>query len=199
MSRSSIFILLILLSMSGTILIQHKRIDTIKAERDRQSSNNQVLQSEVKRWQIDSTTMAVDAKSLRLTINEMEQCRAEDISKIREMGVKIRNLEAAAKHRLEIEATMQAPVRDTVIVRESEPVSALSIKVETPHIYLDGLIEDRVFSGKIKMPITLRQAVWVEYKRYWLFWKRPTMVHQTITSDNPYAQISYSEYIKIEK
>ncbi|MFR9543940.1 MAG: DUF6549 family protein [Rikenellaceae bacterium] len=199
MSRSSLFILLALLTMSATIWIQHKRIVTIKAERDRQISNNDALQSEVQRWQIDSTTMAVDVKSLRFTVDELERYRAEDLTKIEQMGVKIKNLESAAKHQLEIEATLQAPVRDTIIIREFEPVVAQSIKVETPHISLDGLIEDSTFTGTVKMPVTLRQAVWIEYKRRWLFWKKPIAVHQTITSDNPYAQIGYSEYINIQQ
>lgn len=47
-------------------------------------------------------------------------------------------------------------------------------------------------------PVMLRQAVWVEYKGWW-FWKRVKAVHQTISSDNPYAEIRYSEYICIRK
>lgn len=199
MSRSSLIIIFALLAMGGTIWIQQKRIEVIKDERDRQISNNEVLQSEIKRWQIDSTTMAVDAKSLRFTIDELERYRAKDLTKIEQMGVMIRNLEAAAKHRLEIEAILQAPVLDTIVIREYEPVVAQSIKVETPHISLDGLIEDNTFTGTVKMPVILRQAVWIEYKRYWLFWKKPIAVHQTVTSDNPYAQIRYSEYINIQQ
>ena len=53
--------------------------------------------------------------------------------------------------------------------------------------------------GQIRIPVTLHQAVWIEYKRRWLFWKRVKAVHQTISSDNPYVEIRYSEYILLQK
>ena len=56
---------------------------------------------------IDSTTMAIDAKALRLTIDEYELFRAADAEKNRQMGVKIKNLQAAAKHQLEVTAPIK--------------------------------------------------------------------------------------------
>ena len=50
------------------------------------------LLSDIERIKVDSTTMAVDAKALRLTIDEYERFRAADAEKIRQMGVKIKNL-----------------------------------------------------------------------------------------------------------
>lgn len=54
----------------------------------------------------------------------------------------------------------------------------------TPHIRLTRLIENERLKGEIRVPVTLRQAVWVEYKGWW-FWKRAKAVHQTIVGDNP--------------
>ena len=48
------------------------------------------------------------------------------------------------------------------------------------------------------VPVTQQQAVWIEYKRRWIFWKRVKAVHLTLSSDNPYVQIEYSEYIAIQ-
>ena len=67
----------------------------------------------------------------------------------------------------------------------------------TPHIELSGIIEDERLKGSIRIPVTLNQAVWVEYRGWW-FWKRVKALHQTISSDNPYVEIKYSEYIKIK-
>ena len=63
--------------------------------------NSTALLSDVKRMRTDSATMALDAKALRLTIDEYEEFRAEDAETIRRLGVKIRNLEAAARHEVE--------------------------------------------------------------------------------------------------
>lgn len=199
MSKIRVFMMLGVLALIGTVWIQQKRITAIKAERDRQTINTNALLSEQRQWQIDSTTMATDAKSLRFTVDEMERYRAEDIAKIEAMGVKIKNLEAAAKHSLEVEVPITAPVRDTIIIRDTLPIAVKSVEMITPHLTMKGIIEDNQLKGSINLPVTLRQAVWIEYKRKCIFWKRPVAVHQTITSDNPHVKIKYSEYIKIEK
>ena len=93
---------------------------------------------------------------------------------------------------------IDAVIRDTVIVRDTVPVLRQRVEMITPHIRLAGIIEDNRLRGEIRVPVTLHQAVWVEYKGWW-FWRRVKAVHQTIASDNPYAEIRYSEYIQILK
>lgn len=81
------------------------------------------------------------------------------------MGVKIRNLEAAAKHRMEVAAPIDATIYDTIIVRDTVSVVAQRVEILTPHIKMQGIIEGGRLRGEIRVQVTLRQAVWVEYKR----------------------------------
>ena len=69
----------------------------------------------------------------------------------------------------------------------------------SPYIQLDAVIDKDSFKGNIRLPVTLQQTVWVEYKRKCLFWKKVKAIHQTISSENHYADIKYSEYIQIDK
>lgn len=183
--------------LGGIVWLQHRNTVRLKGERDRYRSNSAALLSEVRRIQADSATMALDAKALQLTLDEYRRFRAEDAETIRRLGVKIKNLEAAARHEIEVTGPIDAAVRDTVVIRDTVPVLRQKVEMITPHIRLTGIIEDNWLRGEIRVPVTLRQAVWVEYKGWW-FWKRVKAVHQTISSDNPYAEISYSEYIKIK-
>jgi hypothetical protein len=182
-----------------TVGIQQRRIVSIRQERDRYQQNSEALLSDMKQWRVDSTSMATDVKSLRLTVDEFKRYRADDLAKIKQMGVKIKNLEAAAKHYLEVNAEITAQIKDSVVIRDTVPVLVKSVSMVTPHIQLSGIIERDSLIGKIHLPVTLRQAVWIEYKRRWLFWKKVVAVHQTITSDNPHVEIKYSEYITIQK
>ena len=183
--------------LGGIVWLQHRNTVRLKGERDRYRSNSAALLSEVRRIQADSATMALDAKALQLTLDDYRRFRAEDAETIRRLGVKIKNLEAAARHEIEVTGPIDAAVRDTVVIRDTVPVLRQKVEMITPHIRLTGIIEDNRLRGEIRVPVTLRQAVWVEYKGWW-FWKRVKAVHQTISSDNPYAEISYSEYIKIK-
>lgn len=186
-------------ALGFTVWLQHKKVVRLAQERDRYQVNNDALLSDIRQWQVDSATMATDVKTLRLTVDELERYRSEDLEKIKGMGVKIKNLEAAAKHEVEINAPVYAPVRDSVIIRDTVPVLVKAVSMNTPYLRLTGIIEKDSLVGSIHLPVILRQAIWVEYKRRWLFWKKVKAVHQTITTDNPHVEIKYSEYITILK
>ena len=179
--------------------MQQRKVVRLKEERDRHEQNSDALLSEMKQWQVDSATMATDVKTLRLSMDELERYRADDLAKIKEMGVKIKNLEAAAKHEIEVDAPINASVRDSVVIRDSVVVRVQAVSMVNPFIQLHGIIERDSLIGSVHLPVTLRQAVWIEYKRRWLFWKKVKAVHQVITTDNPYVEVKYSEFINIQK
>ena len=179
------------------VWLQYRYTVRLKSERDRYLSNTTALLSEVKRMQVDSATMALDAKTLQLTLDEYKRFRAEDAATIKRLGIKVKNLEAAARHDMEVTGPIDAIVRDTIIIRDTAPILRQKVEMLTPHIELSGIIEDERLKGSIRIPVTLNQAVWVEYRGWW-FWKRVKALHQTISSDNPYVEIKYSEYIKIK-
>jgi len=192
------YLLVAVLLLSGIVYIQYRRNVHLASERDRYQANNTVLLSEVRRMRIDSTTLAVDTKGLRLTVEEYKRFRAQDAETIKKLGVKIKNLEAAAKHQLEVGGPIDAVVKDTVFIRDTVPLLRQKVEMITPHIQLAGMIEDSRLKGQIRVPVTLNQAIWVEYKGWW-FWKRIKAIHQSISSDNPYVDIKYTEYIQIQK
>ena len=198
MSKFSQILLVIILLLGGVVFIQFKHAAKLSDERDRYKQNNTALLSDIERIKVDSTTMAVDAKALRLTIDEYERFRAADAEKIRQMGIKIKNLQAVAKHNLEIAAPINAVIRDTVFIRDTVPVIQQKVEMASPYIQLDAVIDNDSLKGDIRLPVTLQQTVWVEYKRKCLFWKKVKAVHQTISSDNPYVDIKYSDYIQID-
>ena len=186
------------LVLGGIVWVQHRNAVRLRAERDRYRDNTEALLSDMKRIRVDSTTMAVDVNALRLRVDEYKRLRAEDAGQIKRLGVKIKNLEAAARHEVEVAGPIDAAVRDTVVIQDTVPLLRQKVEMITPYIQLTGLIEKGRLKGEIRVPVTLRQAVWVEYRGWW-FWKKVKAVHQTISSDNPYAEIRYSEYIEIHK
>ena len=192
------YLLVGVLSLSGIIYIQYRRNVFLASERDRYQANNSTLLSELTRVRIDSMTLAVDAKGLRLTVEEYKRFRTQDAETIKKLGIKIKNLEASAKHQLEMGVPIDAVVKDTVIIHDTVPLLRQKVEMITPHIQITGIIENCRLKGQIRVPVTLNQAIWVEYKGWWL-WKRIKAVHQTISSDNAYLNIKYTEYIKLEK
>lgn len=197
MLRSTLYLSLAVLLLGGAVVYLWQRNGYLRKERTRYQSNTEALLLNMKRIRMDSTTMAVDVNTLRLRAEEYKRLRIEDAEKIRRLGVKIRQLEAAARHEIEVVGPIAAIIQDTVVIRDTVPVLRQKLEMITPHIRLEGIIEENRLRGEIRIPVTLHQAVWVEYKGWW-FWKRVKAVHQTISSDNPYAEIKYSEYVHVE-
>ncbi len=196
MNKYSFLIIAVLSGITISLLRSRQRLIE---EKDSYKSNTEALMSEVRRIQADSSTMALDIKTLTMSLDEYKRFRAEDEEKIKKLGIRIKDLEAAAKHNVEVDAPIDAEIKDSVIIKDTIPVFIKAIRMDTPYLKINGIIENDRLTGKINLPVTLNQAFWIEYKHKFLWWRwKVKAIHQTISSDNPYVKIKYSEYIKIK-
>lgn len=190
---------MIIAVLSGITISLLRSRQRLIEEKDSYKSNTEALMSEVRRIQADSSTMALDIKTLTMSLDEYKRFRAEDEEKIKKLGIRIKDLEATAKHNVEVDAPIDAEIKDSVMIRDTVPVFLKAVKMDTPYLKINGIIENDRLTGKINLPVTLNQAFWIEYKRKFLWWRwKVKAIHQTISSDNPYVEIKYSEYIKIK-
>ena len=190
---------MIIAVISGITISLLRSRQRLIEEKDSYKSNTEALMSEVRRIQADSSTMALDIKTLTMSLDEYKRFRAEDEEKIKKLGIRIKDLEATAKHNVEVDAPIDAEIKDSVMIRDTVPVFLKAVKMDTPYLKINGIIENDRLTGKINLPVTLNQAFWIEYKHKFLWWRwKVKAIHQTISSDNPYVEIKYSEYIKIK-
>ena len=196
MNKYSFLIIAVLSGITISLLRSRQRLIE---EKDSYKSNTEALMSEVRRIQADSSTMALDIKTLTMSLDEYKRFRAEDEEKIKKLGIRIKDLEAAAKHNVKVDAPIDAEIKDSVMIRDTVPVFLKAVRMDTPYLKINGIIENDRLTGKINLPVTLNQAFWIEYKHKFLWWRwKVKAIHQTILSDNPYVEIKYSEYIKIK-
>lgn len=196
MNKYSFLIIAVLSGITISLLRSRQRFIE---EKDSYKSNTEALMSEVRRIQADSSTMALDIKTLTMSLDEYKRFRAENEEKIKKLGIRIKDLEATAKHNVEVDAPIDAEIKDSVMIRDTVPVFLKAVRMDTPYLKINGIIENDRLTGKINLPVTLNQAFWIEYKHKFLWWRwKVKAIHQTISSDNPYVKIKYSEYIKIK-
>ena len=196
MNKYSFLIIAVLSGITISLLRSRQRFIE---EKDSYKSNTEALMSEVRRIQADSSTMALDIKTLTMSLDEYKRFRAEDEEKIKKLGIRIKDLEATAKHNVEVDAPIDAEIKDSVMIRDTVPVFLKAVRMDTSYLKINGIIENDRLTGKINLPVTLNQAFWIEYKHKFLWWRwKVKAIHQTISSDNPYVKIKYSEYIKIK-
>ena len=182
---------LIIAVLSGITISLLRSRQRLIEEKDSYKSNTEALMSEVRRIQADSSTMALDIKTLTMSLDEYKRFRAEDEEKIKKLGIRIKDLEATAKHNVEVDAPIDAEIKDSVMIRDTVPVFLKAVRMDTPYLKINGIIENDRLTGKINLPVTLNQAFWIEYKHKFLWWRwKVKAIHQTISSDNPYVEIN---------
>ena len=194
------FLCMAILLLCLLVFVFYRQNKQLEKEKDRYERNTSALLSDIKRMRIDSVATAVDVKALKLSLDEYKRYRAEDAKRIEKMGVKLRDLQMAAKHNLEVNAPIQVELKDSIVIRDTIVVPVQKLEMNTPHLKVNGIIENNQLIGSIHLPVNLHQAVWIESKHRFLWWRWGVKaIHQTISSDNPYVEIKYSEVIEMRK
>jgi hypothetical protein len=199
MNKMNNILFLLFITSGVTISLLVSRNAYLSKEKERFRINTDALLSDIQHIQIDSAMMASTVKVLQLSLDEYKRYKAEDAATIKKMGVKIKDLETTGRHDIEINAPIDTEVKDSIVYKDTVAVFIRNVKMDTPYIKLDGVIEDNHLTGRIRLPVHLHQAIWIEYKHRLLWWRwKVKAIHQTMASDNPYAEIKYSEFINIK-
>ena len=170
-------------------------------EQQRYKSNNAALMQSVDYYRTEADKSAASVQVLRLKCGEFEELRAADAEKIRQMGLKIRRLQSAAKSASELQLQVVAPVRDTVIIRDTiSVVDTLRLfRWQDNWVTIEGVIDRDSVACNLHSVDTLHQVVYRIPRRFWFIKFGTKALRQHIVSSNPHNEIVYTEYIQIEK
>lgn len=168
---------------------------------ERHKSNSEALMQSVEHYRTAANEAAASVQILRLRCGEFEELRAADAEKIRQMGLKIRRLESAAKSVVQTKVEVVAPVRDTVVVRDTvHTTDTLRLfRWQDSWVTIDGVIDNDSVTCSLRSVDTLRQVVYRVPRRFWFIKFGTKAIRQHITSSNPHTDIVYTEYIDIGK
>lgn len=168
---------------------------------ERHKSNSEALMQSVEHYRTAANEAAASVQILRLRCGEFEELRAADAEKIRQMGLKIRRLESAAKSVTQTKVEVVVPVRDTVVVRDTvHTTDTLRLfRWQDSWVTIDGVIDNDSVTCSLRSVDTLRQVVYRVPRRFWFIKFGTKAIRQHITSSNPHTDIVYTEYIDIGK
>lgn len=179
-------------------LVRHYR-----REVERLKTNQQTLSQQLVHYRTRSGVEAATVQALRLRCAEFEELRSADAARIRDLGIRIRQLEATAVTATRQETEMRVPVRDTVLLRLCDTV----VVYDTVRLFRwdDGwcrvegeLLPDSVIC-RVTSVDTLRQIVH-RVPRKFLFIRWGTKaIRQEIVASNPHTQIVYAEYVQLAR
>ena len=174
-----------------------------RREIDRLQSNQQALTRELVHYRTRAGAEAASSPALRLRCAEYESLRADDAARIRELGIRIRRLEAAATLATRQETAFAAPLRDTVIVRQCDTL----VVHDTVRLFrwndawcsVEGRVQADSVSCRVESIDTLRQIVHRVPRKFLFFRWGTKAIRQEIVASNPHTRIVYAEYVQITR
>ena len=139
---------------------------------------------------------------LRLRCAEFERLRTEDAAEIRRLGIRLRRLEATAKIAAATQTDLHAPLRDSVIRRDTAASVFDTLKTfrwHDPWVRIEGCIFHDSVRCRVSSVDTLRQVIHRIPRRFLFIRWGTKALRQEIVSSNPHTRIVYAEYIRIER
>lgn len=197
--------LILAVVLATTIGIQRKRLQDMKADRDKYRSNTEALLHDVERYQTKDSLNAVTVGVLQLKVSEFEKYRASDAELIKTLRTKNRELEAVTTAQMETITKLRATVRDSVVYLPGDTITAVlrCVDIVEPWFELHGCATpDGQFTGTHINRDSLLIVETVQYKRWLGFlWKTNKIKNRQIdvVSKNPATKILGVEFVTIEK
>ena len=163
-------------------------------EAERLDNNQTALTEQIYLYRTSLYESAASVRALQLRCGEYERICAEDAARIRDLGIKIKRLESAAKSAVRTEVEIVAPLRDTIILRDTLRL----FRWQDPWVEVEGLIGLDSVECRVASIDTLRQVVHRVPRRFLFIKYGIKAIRQEVISSNPHSQIVYSEYIELK-
>lgn len=199
-TRLEIVVAVLLAAILFLCVMQRERIRSLTSERDRYKNDTETLLVGIERYKTSDSLNAARVQALELTNKEYERFRAEDAERIKELTGKNRDLATINKAQAQTIINLQAIPKDTIIVRDSLRLPAVSVHCGDRWYDFRGLLAETEFSGELINRDSLVMVESVRYKKF-LFWKTKRVKDRRLDclSKNPYTTIMGLEHIYIEK
>ena len=188
------YLLLYALVLTGLVLLLWPRQ---RAEIRRLTQNQRALASQVSHYRTRLDEEAASAQVLRLRAAEFEELRAADAERIRQMGIRIRRLEAASKSVTATRLELHAPLRETVRIAVRDTVRLF--RWRDAWVTVEGMLRDDSVACRVESVDTLRQVVHRIPRRFLFIRWGTKALRQEIVSSNPHTRIVYTEQVRIER
>ena len=176
------------------ILLGVKLHQTSK-EQERLERNQRALLSDVECYKTRADKWAATAEVLELKVSELRQARAEDTKRIKELGIRLREVENYAMSVTQKRGGATLPLRDTVIIRDTVKI----FSSERGHTELNGMVRNDSITYHFESVDTIYQVVRRVPHRFLFFRYGTKAIHQDVWTSNPTTKVVYTEYIEIEE
>lgn len=198
--------ILIALALAGTGLIIHQRnqISKLKKENERVSNNFFNANQEIKTVRNKNGELSSTVNQLNLTVSELKQYSEQTASELNNMRVKLKNVSNITHFQTRIIYKVDTVFAGDSTHEESHISSVGSKAFRIKNEWIDNSFRVTTDSNTVSVSnynLAVRDSIITvtetQYKRFWIFWKRPVGVKLHIKSFNPYSNFEKIESIQL--
>lgn len=199
--------ILIALALAGAGLIIHQRnqISKLKKENERVSNNFFAANQEIKTVRNKNGELSSTVNQLNLTVSELKQYSEQTTSELNNMRVKLKNVSNITHFQTRIVYKVDTVFAGDTTIHDGDHISPGGSKAfRIKNDWIDNSFQVRTDSNRMYLSnysLAVRDSIITvtetQYKRFWIFWKRPVGVKLHIKSFNPYSNFEKIESIQL--
>ncbi len=197
--KTTLSLLAALAVLAGVVLMQRHRIQRLRQENNALNTNVEALMEGSRRYRTADSLHAAGIEALEMRLSEYKKWRQQDAELIESLKIRLRRIESVARHTTQSGYRLVVPVRDTVYLYRDRPDTARTFVHRSPYIDLRGRLERDSVALDFTTRDTLVQVVHRVPRRFLFLRYGTRSLRQEIVSRNPHTQITYTEYIKLNK
>lgn len=187
-------------ALSVTIAVLGARLSSVKEERDRYRNNVEVLSTDMDEYRVRDSLNAARVEALEFTAGEYRKYREQDAALIKDLKIRARDLERVNAVQTRTIMELSTAPKDTIIIRDSVAIPALSLTIRDKWFDFDGTLADGRFTGQVVSRDSLVVVETVKMSRCIVKkWRRVKERRVDVVSKNPNTKIQGIEYVVIEK
>lgn len=190
--KKSIIIGLIILTMLVSISVLWNMYSTEKEERERQQSNVEILNSDIKRYKVRDSLNIASVEALNYTVDELKKYRADDLRLINDLKIKNKNLESLTK--------VTTYTTDTIYKDHWHPAAnnPNCLEYSDKWATITACFKDSTVAYSLRDSLDI--AVSRVPKHKFLWWRWGTKGYKiNVVNFNSRSSVEYVEYILVRK
>ena len=192
------------LAGSGLIIYQRKQISRLQKENERVSNNFFNVNQEIKTVRNKNGELSSTVNQLNLTVSELKQYSEQTASELNNMRVKLKNVSNITHFQTRIVYKVDTVFAGDSTHEESQTLAGGSKTFRIKNEWINNSFQVRTDSNRMYLSnysLAVRDSIITvtetQYKRFWIFWKRPVGVKLHIKSFNPYSNFEKIESIQL--
>lgn len=198
--------ILIALALAGAGLIIHQRnqISRLQKENERVSNNFFAANQEIKTVRNKNGELSSTVNQLNLTVSELKQYSEQTASELNNMRVKLKNVSNITHFQTRIVYKVDTVFAGDTTIQDNHISLGGSKAFRIKNEWIDNSFRVTTDSNRMYLSnynLAVRDSIITvtetQYKRFWIFWKRPVGVKLHIKSFNPYSNFEKIESIQL--